>query len=288
MSEPDSRTSIVVITRDRRDELLGTLARLLQLPERPRVVVVDNASTDGTAKALGVRFPQVEVIEAGANRGAAGRNLGVERVGTPYVAFCDDDSWPRPGALRHAADVFDARPKLGLLCGRSLLGAREVEDPICGVMERSPLVAEPGMPGPPLLGFVACAAVVRREAYRAAGGFVERFRVGGEEELLAVDLTAAGWWVCYDREYVVHHHPSPIRSVTDRRAVVIRNALWAAWLRRSPRGAVRRTWRLAAGWALDRTTARGVAAALAGLPWVLRRRRAVPPHVEAAMELVEA
>jgi GT2 family glycosyltransferase len=288
MSEPDSRISVVVITRNRRDELLGTLARLARLPERPRVVVVDNASTDGTAKAVGVRFPNVEVIEAGANRGAAGRNLGVERVDTPYVAFCDDDSWPQPGALRHAADVFDGRPKLGLLCGRSLLGPLEVEDPICGVMERSPLAAEPGMPGPPLLGFVACAAVVRRAAYRAAGGFVERFRVGGEEELLAVDLTAAGWWVCYDRGYVVHHHPSPIRSVADRRAVVIRNALWAAWLRRSPRGAVRRTRRLAAGWTLDRATARGVAAALAGLPWVLRRRRAVPPHVEAAMELIEA
>lgn len=45
----DERISVVVITHNRRDELQRTLERLAALPEQPRVVVVDNASSDGTA-----------------------------------------------------------------------------------------------------------------------------------------------------------------------------------------------------------------------------------------------
>ncbi len=288
MKQPVSRVTTVVITHDRRDEVLGTLGRLLALPERPPVVLVDNASSDGTAEAVAERFPRVEVVRAGTNLGAAGRNLGARRAATPYVAFCDDDTWPDPGCLRHAVGVLDACPRLAILSGRVLVGPEDVEDPICAELEASPLPAEPGMPGPPLLGFMAGAAVVRREAFLAVGGFTERFHVGGEEELLAADLVADGWWVCYDRDYVVHHHPSPRRSVAGRRATIVRNALWAAWLRRSLPGAVRRTRRLAAEWSWDRVTARGVLAALVGVPWVLRHRRVLPPHVEAAMDLLDA
>ena len=48
----DSRVAVVVITHQRRDELLGAVQRLLALPEQPHVVVVDNGSTDGTAGAV--------------------------------------------------------------------------------------------------------------------------------------------------------------------------------------------------------------------------------------------
>ncbi|MGW4074120.1 glycosyltransferase family 2 protein, partial [Streptomyces asiaticus] len=45
----DGRTTVVIITRDQRDELLHTLDQLAELPERPPVIVTDNGSTDGTA-----------------------------------------------------------------------------------------------------------------------------------------------------------------------------------------------------------------------------------------------
>src|SRR5437763_13452319 len=48
--------TIVLATRDRRRRVLATLTRLEELAERPRVVVVDNASTDGTASAIRERF----------------------------------------------------------------------------------------------------------------------------------------------------------------------------------------------------------------------------------------
>jgi hypothetical protein len=51
----------------------------------------------------------------------------------------------------------------------------------------------PDLPGPPVLGFIACGGIVRRAAFLEVGGFNSRLGVGGEEELLAVDLTARGW-----------------------------------------------------------------------------------------------
>lgn len=103
----DPRIAIVVLTRNRREELRRTLERLVSLPRRYAIIVVDNGSEDGSADAIEREFPQAQVLRAGANLGAAGRNLGVARVTTPYVAFCDDDTWWAPEALARAADILD-------------------------------------------------------------------------------------------------------------------------------------------------------------------------------------
>ncbi len=287
MSKSDPRIAVVMITHNRREEVLTSLNHLTRLPEQPRIVVVDNASEDGTAAAVATRYPYVEVLPAGGNLGAAARNLGVRYVDAPYVALCDDDTWWEPGSLGHAADLFDAHPRLGLAVARILVGPEGEEDRICEVLERSPLPREPAMPGTSLLGFLAGASVVRRSAFLAAGGFEPRFFIGGEEELLAADLVSSGWWLCYLPQLLVHHYPSPRRDPNSRQGHLLRNALWFTWLRRPLPSALRKTShhlrtapRMAVTW-------RGLAEALAGLPWVLRHRRVVPPHVEQWLRLLE-
>ena len=70
--------------------------------------------------------------------------------------------------------------------------------------------------------------------------------------------------------------------------VGIRNTLWFTWLRRPAGAALRRTVQLAGTVPRDAVSARAFAAALAGLPWVLRERRPVPPPVESAIRLLDA
>lgn len=287
MNSADPRIAVVMITHNRRDEVLASLDRLTRLPERPPIVVVDNASVDGTAETVARCFGQVEVLPASGNLGAAARNLGVRHVQTPYVALSDDDTWWEPGALTQAADLFDAHPRLAIAVARILVGPEEEEDPICAELERSPLPTEPGMPGPSLLGFMAGASVVRRSAFLTAGGFEPRFFLGGEEELLATDLVAAGWWLCYVPRLLVHHYPSLQRDGVSRRWHLLRNALWSAWLRRPLPSALRKTGRLLRTAPWTRATWRGLTTALAGLPWVLRRRRVLPPRVEHWLRLLE-
>jgi GT2 family glycosyltransferase len=286
-SRPDLRVAVVVITHQRRDEVLVALSRLVALPERPHVVVVDNGSTDGTAEAVAERFPQVELVASPENLGAIGRNIGVARVDTPYVAFCDDDTWWDPGALRTAADVLDAHPRLAVVTARILVEPGGAEDPIVPELRDSPVPGADWLPGPALGSFLAGASVVRREAFTEVGGFCERLWLGGEEELMAGDLAAAGWELCYLPALTVHHQASKARDSHRRRRDGIRNTLWTTWLRRPVRPALRRTVHLLQTLPRDRVTAQGLWAAVRGMPWVLRERRVLPPHAEARFAALE-
>ncbi|RBY90558.1 glycosyltransferase family 2 protein [Blastococcus sp. TF02A-26] len=277
----DPRVAVVVITHERRDELLLALERLLALPEQPHVVVVDNGSTDGTAGAVRGRFPQVELVASPENLGATGRNVGVARVDTPYVAFCDDDTWWEPGSLTTAADVLDAHPRLAVVTARILVEPGGTEDPIVPELRDSPVRGAPWLPGPALGSFLAGASVVRRAAFEEVGGFSERLWLGGEEELMAGDLAARGWELCYLPELTVHHQASRARDPHRRRRDGIRNTLWTTWLRRPVLPALRRTAHLLHSLPRDRVTAHGLLAAARGIPWVVRERRVLPPHAEA-------
>lgn len=278
---------MVVVTRNRLSTLLSTLGRLNALSERPPIVVVDNDSSDGTVAAVRKSFPQVEVVGLHRNAGAGARTVGVERLDVPYVAFSDDDSWWAAGALAQATTLLERRRDLAVVAARVLVGAERREDPTCAAMAASPLARPPGLPGPLVLGFIACGSVVRRSAFLGAGGFHDRLGVGGEEALLAIDLARAGWRIAYVPEVVALHVPSPSRDARRRARVVARNDLWVAWLRRSPGAASRRTWLVLRGSLRDATTARGFLDALRGLPWVLRERERVPAEVERQLALLD-
>jgi N-acetylglucosaminyl-diphospho-decaprenol L-rhamnosyltransferase len=287
VSEATPRTwDVVVVTRDRVRSLLGTVARLRSLPQRPGVIVVDNGSTDGTAAAVGDRFPDVTVLQLGRNVGAAGRNLGVAAATAPYVAFSDDDSWWSEDALSIAASRFDRHPSLGAVAARILVGQEERLDDTSALMARSPLPAD-GLPGPQVLGFVACGTAVRRSAFLQTRGFHPRYGMGSEERLVAMDLATAGWKIAYVEDVVAHHHPEG-GARPGRRRAALRNDLWTAWLRRPVASAARRTIEMCLGGRPRWDAWRAVAQAMAGLPWVLRERQRVPAPVERMARLVDA
>ncbi|MDN3358670.1 glycosyltransferase [Actinomadura sp. DC4] len=278
------RLTVVIITRNRRAELSRTLGRLRALPASPAIVVVDNGSDDGTVAAVGAEHPDVRVVPLGRNRGAVGRNIGVHLARTPYVAFSDDDSWWEPGGLERAADLFDAHPRLGLIAARVLVGPDRVPDPVNALMAGSPLPAEPGQPGPSVLGFLACATVVRREAFLDAGGFSSLLFFVGEERLLAYDLAAAEWARCYVPEIVAVHEPSPHRPPSrQRRRAELRNTVLTMWMRRPGPVAFRETARMGAAAVRDGDARAALLAAAVRMPAALARRRPLPRAVESGI-----
>jgi GT2 family glycosyltransferase len=277
MTTTDPRVSVVVLTHERPQELERTLRHLEALPERPALIVVDNAASPATAEVVR-RFERAHWVPCPGNPGAAGRNHGVERVRTPYVAFCDDDTWWEPGALARAATVLDMYPRLGALNAQVLVGPENRIDPACERMASSPLDSR-GLPGPRLVSFMAGAVVMRVQAFREAGGYEPRFFLGAEEALMSQDLMAAGWDMAYVSAVQTHHHPSAARDRRTRQLATTRNRFWLAWLRLPWRQAwheTRKVWRDG--------QAQGVLgpalwAALRGLPWALAHRRVLPPAV---------
>ncbi|MBM2621465.1 glycosyltransferase [Actinoplanes sp. LDG1-06] len=253
--------TVVVATRNRGERLRETFPH-----HRARTVLVDNGSDEPPPV-----FRGVEIVRLPENRGAAARNVGVERARTPFVAFADDDSYWAPGSLARAAELMRAHPRAALLAARVLVGPEQREDPVSAQMAASPLGTPPGAAGPSVLGFLACSVVVRRDAFLAAGGFEARLFVYGEEALLAMDLAAARHELSYVGELTVRHFPRPAGRDNGARArIEARNRVLTAMLRRPP-AVVARTLM---------ANPRGAAGALRHVAWARRHRSMLPPQVE--------
>lgn len=282
-----SRVTVVMATRNRRDRAVAACRALLSLPEAPVVIVVDNGSTDGTADMLAAQLPNVTLIRLPHNRGALARTVGVERASTPYVAFCDDDSGWEAGALDRAAAVLDERPRLALLAARILVGDERRLDPVCAQLAVSPLGQQADLPGPSVLGFLACGAVVRREAFLQVGGFHPLVFFGGEESLLAQDLAAAGWGLAYVEDVVATHHPQPSPDRVGRLRQLTCNALLSSALRRPLSVPLREAGRLLRHSGRHPEVRRGLLDALRTLPSVLAQRSRLPAHIEAQLRVLD-
>ena len=113
--------AIVILTWNGREDTLDCLESL-QVLEYPRVttVVVDNASTDGTAEAVSERYPDVELVASPTNRGfSGGNNLGLRRamdLGAEYVLLLNNDTLVDPPFLHELVREARRRPDAGALC----------------------------------------------------------------------------------------------------------------------------------------------------------------------------
>jgi GT2 family glycosyltransferase len=274
----EQRVSVVMLTYNRREEVLCNLAALSAAMPGVPIVLVDNCSADGTAQAVIERYPHVRTVRAPFNMGAAGRNLGVRACYTPYVAFCDDDTRWEPGALARAELLLDTWPDVAVISGKVLVGNERRVDPICELMAHSPLGKSTGWM-PLLLGFMAGACVVRVRAFLGAGGYNARFFLGAEEALLCLDLVTQGWQIVYADSVVTTHYPSSVRDTGQRAWLLARNAIWTAWMRLPADCAWRETVAQLARGRRQGNLVRILGQTIRGMPWVWARRRVVPAGV---------
>lgn len=274
------RGTIVVLTNNRRVQLLQTLRSLSQLPEGWPIIVMDNGSSDGTAKAVAKEFPAALLIRSRRDIGAAARNIAVAYVHTPYVAFCDDDMQWEPGALQRAVEVLDRHPQVGLLNAAVLEGSEGRLDPLCARMAASPLDRE-HLPGPQLLGFMAGACIARTRAFYDAGGYWAPLFAGGEERLLSFNLAEREWRIVYMEDVVARRFSGHMRNRFLRERFMLRNAIWVAWLRLPFRLAWRETIAVLQEAGRARRLRAVVMLTLPGMTRVLRQRRVVTPRVAA-------
>jgi GT2 family glycosyltransferase len=139
-----------------------------------------------------------------------------------------------------------------------------------------------------VLGFLACSAVLRRQAFCGVGGFSDLLFFVGEERLLCYDLATAGWERVYLDDVVAHHHPSAHRPDPERRRVLeLRNALLTAVLRRPRSVAVAMAAALARNSGRDAAARCALRQALVRLPAALRRRAPLPATVEQQVRMLE-
>lgn len=184
------KVSFVISTRNRRDVLLATLAKVVAcgLPRHEfEVHVVDNASEDGTAAAVRKRFPRTFVYAMKHNFGSVAKNLALPHALGRYVVFLDDDSYPEPGAIDQMTRKFEADPHLGAAVFRITLPNGEQE---CS--------AYPDV-------FIGCGVAIRRHVLRHVGGLPDEFFMQAEEYDLSLRILDGGWSVKrFDDLHITH------------------------------------------------------------------------------------
>lgn len=102
-----SRVSVVVVSYNTRDKLRKCLASIE--PEH-EIIVVDNASNDGSAEMVSAEFPSVKLIRNKSNRGfGSANNQGLDARTRELVLFLNSDAYAEPGAIERLAKEFVSR-----------------------------------------------------------------------------------------------------------------------------------------------------------------------------------
>src|SRR6266702_1153247 len=113
MADPAAgvRSTVVVVTWRGRDHIEACLDALAAQNRPHATLILDNASTDGTADLIA---KQPDVLRLPRNRGyAGGIAAALKRVNTSYVAWLNDDAEPAPNWLAELEDTLDADPGTG-------------------------------------------------------------------------------------------------------------------------------------------------------------------------------
>lgn len=221
--------SVVLVSWNSRDDLPKALGSLLPLQGlEHEVVLVDNASTDGTAELVERDFPSVRVLRNARNLGfAGGVNVGIRATRLPFVLLLNPDAQVEPGAVGALVGHAARRPEVGIVGPRVLnpdgsLQSSRFRFPslanlalsasyLYQLFPRSALWNRERFGGTPAAEPVAteavsgCCFLVRRALLEEVGLLDETFFMYAEETDLCFRARRAGWQVHYVPQARVVH-----------------------------------------------------------------------------------
>ena len=288
---------VVIVTRNRKDEVLALVSGLAAMPREAgdEIVVVDNGSSDGTVPLLQLRHPGLRILLLGANRGApAARNAAAAASIADVLVFLDDDvGIDDAGFFAKVRQVFSGASPPDVAAFRILdpatRRARSFEIP----RRRKDLELEPCETS----YFISAGCAIRREVYAAAGGMDESLVYGFEELDFSYRAVSRGFRIFYHPEICVLHRMSDQgRPAWRRLYYFFRNKIWIS-ARYLPWPMFFSHLVVWGGYFLTETVrigrpdvyVRALAAGIAGLPGRLRARRTdrIPPEALERLRRIE-
>jgi rhamnopyranosyl-N-acetylglucosaminyl-diphospho-decaprenol beta-1,3/1,4-galactofuranosyltransferase len=294
-----NRVCAVLVSRNRKSLLRESLSALAELT-RPvqAVVVVDNASTDGTPLMLAREFGHVDVISLQTNAGSAGGyHAGIDwaaRKGFDWIWTLDDDSIPHCAALAallNTRERFSPGRRPELLASKVVwtdgsLHPMNVQKPKLYAPDEQFAAAEHGALSIRFTSFVSM--LIHRPLVETYGLPIPGYFLWNDDVEYSARILRREFGVMVPASLVVHKTPEkhvPATSVGGKYFYEIRNKLWIIrhsdafapdekwWMARS---LIRRTWRYLRDAGFSRQSATAVARGVAG--GLFARSDTTPPQ----------
>jgi GT2 family glycosyltransferase len=191
--------TIVYLAYNRREEIRDSLTRMLfesdYDSELVDVIVVDNASIDGTADLLREEFPQVEVIVRDKNVGVSGWNDGLAAAKGHWVLLLDDDCYLPPDGLTRAVQAAEAE-QVDLVSFK-----------VVSTHDQEYVFTDKYRTG--LFSFWGCAVLMRRDVIEALGGYDPEIFVWANELEFLLRFYDRGFKHLHCPEIVALHMKQP-------------------------------------------------------------------------------
>jgi GT2 family glycosyltransferase len=188
------KISVIIITRNRCNDLRNTVtAYLNQTYTDKEIIVVDNASNDGTREMMDIEFPKITYFWLPENFDIRSINIGIEMSSGDIIWRTDDDSFPeQPDAFEKVVDIFRRNEDIHIICSEDIEVRQNYK-----IWEWYPnKVDKINIPEKGYIAnsFPGTGAGIRREVYNKIGGFWE---FGFEELDFCTRAIVAGYNIRY-------------------------------------------------------------------------------------------
>lgn len=263
------------------------------------VIVVDNASSDGSQQYIKDNYPDVTLIELPENRGFTGAcNTGMEAANGEFIALLNNDTEADPGWARAVVDAFDRHPDAGMVASKMLLFDQRDHIHTAGdlfttdgqALNRGVWEADSGQFDEETYVFSACggSSVYRRELLDEVGLLDDDYFFLLEDVDLGWRAQLAGWRALYTPHAIVYHHLSATGGGVTASFYAGRNgiyllvknvptALWRMYGGQMVRRQFKEAWKALKAWrgAAARARLRGMLVGVLHIPRLLRKRRQI-------------
>jgi hypothetical protein len=238
--------TVIIVNWNTRELLKNCLESIICYNKRQvKIIVVDNASSDGSRDMVETMFPEVKIINSGGNIGfGRANNLAVPYADTPLVLFLNPDTLVMERTLEEMTDFMKSHPSVGAMSCMITYGPGQTEtvgtdgeahtlglqwfpSPITELLQMLFLSdkmiyrLKKWLPykNPHLSGYVAklygTCLMVRKDVLEKVGCFDERFFMYGEDVDLSRRITDAGWKLYYMSDVKIAHFAGGASSSTN-------------------------------------------------------------------------
>jgi GT2 family glycosyltransferase len=248
--KPSPQVAVVVVSYNTKDLLLTCLASVIESskPDETEIIVVDNASSDGSHQAVQSSYPQAIIIANPSNVGfGVACNQAIRASSAPFLLLLNSDASITSEGFQALYETISANPRCGAAgcrltdsAGLAATNTRNFLTPLNQALEQSGLVGwtdwkylrrthQPSLDQSQQDCSVdwidgAC-LMLRRAALDQVGLFDEKFFMYSEDEDLCFRLRKNGWLICYTARGLAQHHGGA--STAQNRFAMRRQFYWS-------------------------------------------------------------